>query len=258
MDASEGRIRALQRIAYGADATDAERALAVAELGELAARGAARGGVSAGPGDGRGPGNGSADATDAAATDAAATASTAAASGQVAAELGPVDEPPGRARLIRWTVVAGGICLLLGGFIGWAAGQRVPPEFASSSAAPSSSDGAGMSLESTALLPLFDRLPLAAESTRVAGVDDVIDPASVRLLATRTDGPAAFLTRTVDGENVCLVLMLPAGPSRSVCTVDGRFPVDGLSIQYNAPGYGLAVARLASTGTVAIGLIVTF
>jgi hypothetical protein len=80
----------------------------------------------------------------------------------------------------------------------------------------------------------------------------------VRLLATRVDGPAAYLARTVDGENVCLVLELPTRPSRTECTVDGLLPADGLSILYGAVGYGLSAARLDPSGTVSLGLTVTF
>ena len=76
---------------------------------------------------------------------------------------------------------------------------------------------------------------------------------SVRLLAARTDGPSAYLVRTVDGMDVCLVLVLPTG--RSVAHARRRdLPADGLAIEYGARGYGLAVARLSSAGTVALGL----
>lgn len=247
MDAGEGRIRALQRIAYGADATDAERARAVAELAELAAQGAGRDevGRAGGGGDrGNGEGTGAGDRADE--------------SGRDAAERPPNDLASGRGRLVRWTAAAGGFGLLLGAAIGWATGQRVAVDSAPPTVSAAPSEEPGTPLEETDLLPLFDRLPLAEESARVASVDDSIDPASVRLLATRVDGPAAFLTRTVDGENVCLVLLLPAGPSRMECTVEGLLPADGLSILYGAQGYGLAAARLATTGTVSLGLIVTF
>jgi hypothetical protein len=105
---------------------------------------------------------------------------------------------------------------------------------------------------------LFDRLPPAEESARVAAVDEAIDPASVRLLATRVDGPAAYLARTADGDNVCFVLVLPDGPPRSECTVDGHLPADGLSILYGAEGYGLSAARLDPSGTASLGPVVTF
>ncbi len=163
----------------------------------------------------------------------------------------------GRGRLLRWTISAGGVGLLLGAILGWGAGQRTPADPAFPSAASESADP-GTPLEDTALLQLFDRLPLADESTRVAAVDDVIDPASVRLLATRVDGPAAYLARTADDENVCLVLLMPDRPPRSECTVDGRLPADGLSILYGAEGYGLAAAQLDPTGSVSLGLVVSF
>jgi hypothetical protein len=245
VDASEGRIRALQRLAYGVEATDAERARAVDELAELAARGAGPDEVQvASPADQAGGRAMSADAADEA-------------TGAASAEPAPNDVASGRGRLARWTITAGAVGLLLGGALGWSAGQGAPADTASPTA-PSSSADPGTPLEESDLLPLFDRLPLAEESARVAAVDDAIDPASVRLLATRVDGPAAYLARTTDGENVCLVLTLPAGPSRSECTVDGLLPADGLSILYGAQGYGLSAARLAPTGTVSLGLIVTF
>ena len=247
MDASEGRIRELQRLAYGVEATDAERAQAVDELAELAARGAGPDEVQVGdPADQAGGRTMSADAADDA-------------PGPASAEQTPDDVASGRGRLVRWTIAAGAVGLLLGAALGWGAGQRVPADSSSpSTAAPSESADPGTPLEDTDLLAVFDRLPPAAESTRVASVDDTIDPASVRLLATRVDGPAAYLARTTDGENVCLVLVLPAGPSRSECTVDGLLPGDGLSILYGAEGYGLSAARLSSTGTVSLGLIVAF
>ena len=100
---------------------------------------------------------------------------------------------------------------------------------------------------------MFDRLPPAATSEQVARLVDVIDPESVRLLATRVDGPAAYLARTVDGEDVCLVLVLPDAPTRSECTVDGHLPAGGLSILYGAQAYGLSAALLDPTGTVSLG-----
>jgi hypothetical protein len=246
VDASEGRIRALQRLAYGVEATDAERAQAVDELAELAAR-------STGPDEVQ-----VADPADQAGGRTMSEEVADDAPGPASAEGAPNDEAAsGRGRLVRWTIAAGAVGLVLGAAVGWGAGQRVPVDLPST-AAPSESEDPATPLEDTDLLAVFDRLPPAVESTRVASVDDTIDPASVRLLATRVDGPAAYLARTTDGENVCLVLLLPAGPSRSECTVDGLLPADGLSILYGAEGYGLSAARLSSTGTVSLGLIVAF
>jgi hypothetical protein len=246
VDASEGRIGELQRLAYGAHVTDAERASAIDELAELAARGAgnddARG---AGPADEAGVHTVAVDAADAAAGPSPGAGT-------------PNDDGPGRRRLVRWTVASGAFGLLIGAVLGLGAGQRLAVDSASSTATPSASAEPGAVLEETEILRVFDRLPPAAESTQVAAVDDVIDPASVRLLATRVDGPAAYLARTTDGEDVCLVLLMPDGTPRKECTVDGRLPADGLSILYGAEGYGLSAARLSHTGMVSLGLIAAF
>lgn len=236
MDAIEGRIRALQRIAFGADATDAERARAITELAELAVSGADR---------------------DEAERTSSVSVHDDGTEASAAAEPAPIDASPRRGRLVRWVVAAGTVGLLLGGALGWTAGQQ-GADPAASTVGPSPPADPPTPLEETGLLPLFDRLPPAEESTRVATADEAIDPASVRLLATRVDGPAAYLARMEDGENVCFVLMLPAGPPRSECTVDGLLPADGLTILYGAVGYGLSAAELDPSGTVSLGLTVTF
>jgi hypothetical protein len=167
----------------------------------------------------------------------------------------PVDDHANRRRVVRWAAVAGLVGISLGAALGWTAGQRVPERSTSSPTLYAEwTPAPGVPLGDTLLLPLFDRLPLADEAPRVAGLDDDIDESSVRLLAVRTDGPSAYFVRTVDGVDVCLVLVLPNGPFRRACTVNGIFPLDGLAVEYGARGYGLAVARLSSAGTVALGL----
>ena len=265
VNAIERRIRALQRIAYGADSSDEERARAAAELAELTApppevapRDA---GSESGPPSSPDQGLRADERADAAgATELSGDASASDAESSEGFAGVAADDDSTRRRLIRWAAIAAGIGLVVGVALGWAAGQREPETSTSSSRLfdEANSPDPGMPLDDTALLPLFDRLPLAAEAIRVASIDDSIDEASVRLLASRTDGPSAFLARTVDGSDVCLVLLLPAGPFRRACTAGGIVPIDGLAIQYEAEGYGLAVARLSSAGTVALGLIVQF
>jgi hypothetical protein len=143
--------------------------------------------------------------------------------------------------------------------IGWGIGQLVPADSTPSPTVDqSAAAGSGTSLDATDLLPLLGRLPTAAEAARVATVDAMIDPESVGRLATRVDGPAAFLASTRDGEDVCLVLLMPSGPSRSACTLDGRLPIDGLRIEYYADGYGLVSAHLDPSGAIELGLSVPF
>ncbi len=256
MDSNEDRIRTLQRIAYGADATDAERAGAVAELEALQSR-AAVGARSGSGGDGGGPQGSS--TPDAPPAPSAAPAWPA-----------PAEHRPHRATgLARWALVAALLGVVVGGAIGWGVGQRVPAETTSTSTSTSTSTGAagadgaapaveGMPLESTDLLPLMGRLPTADEAARVARLDPPMDPESVGLLATRADGPTAFIARTVDGVDLCLVVLMPSGPSRSACTVVGRFPIRGLRIEYYADGYGLVAAHLDDSGAVELNLSVPF
>ena len=229
MDASEDRIGTLQRIAYGADATDAERALAVAELATLATPDRHRDGE-------------------------LADVVVAAPGGQAQHPGATASRTAGGSRLIRWSAAAGLAGLLLGATLGWVAGRGIPTESAGPTpTAPLDPADPGTPLEDTELLAVFDRLPPAAASEQVARLVDVIDSESVRLLASRVDGPAAYLARTVDGENVCLVLVLPDAPTRSECTVDGHLPAGGLSILYGAQAYGLSAALLDPTGTVSLG-----
>jgi hypothetical protein len=268
VDANERRIRSLQRIAYGADSSDADRATAAAELAELAASDRAESAaVPVEPSDlGDGPlglppaaASAGLARADAAGSDAAGphTADPDATTTEDELRSGAGSDIATHRRVVRWAAVAGVVGIALGAALGWAAGQRVPERSTSSPTLYAEfSPAPGMMLDDTALLPLFYRLPLAEEAARVAGIDDDIDESSVRLLARRTDGPAAYLARTVDGVDVCLVLLMPAGPFRRACTSDGIFPLDGLAIEYGAEGYGLAVARLSSAGTVALGLVV--
>jgi hypothetical protein len=243
VDPREGRIRALQRVAYGADTTDAERARAVAELAELSEH------TSDGTVAGSGRGTGTTEPVPA--TDAAPARS--------AAEPAPTEDPLRRTRLGRWGLGVGAIGLVFGVAIGWGIGQLLPADSTPSSTVdPSFAAVAGTPLDATDLLPLLGRLPTAAEAARVASVDAAIESETVALLATRADGPAAFLASTIDGDDVCLVLLMPSGPSRSACTVDGRLPIEGLRIVYYADGYGLVWAHLEPSGAIELGLSVPF
>ncbi|KRC61511.1 hypothetical protein ASE14_11685 [Agromyces sp. Root81] len=246
MDSSEDRIRALQRVAFGVDATADQRAQALAELAAL---------------DSDPERQGSAE-TDAAAAAGATAAPAPPGSGSTGAESTGAGstgaDDAGRRRLIRWTVAAAAAGIALGGLLGWIVASVLAESEAPSAGPPAATADPGLPLEDTELLAMFDRLPPAAESARVAAVEDAIDPESVRLLATRVDGPTAFLARTAEGGDVCLVILLPNGTARSECTVEGRLPSDGLTISYGAYGYGLAAAQLDPTGSVSLGLVISY
>lgn len=252
------RIARLQRLAYGADVPQPERDRAAAELAELAARGVAADRAAADLAAG-------ADATRRRGGAGPAEVPTHPDAGPTTPDAADDEADAGRdgafvpARLVPWMIALAAVGLAAGAVIGLGVGRQVPGDSAvTSPVGPSSSAEPGTPLGETDLLPLFDRLPRAAEAERVARIDTWIDPASVRLIASRSDGPAAYLARTIDGEDVCLVLLLPAGPSPSTCTVDGLLPMDGLRIRYDSEGYGFAVAGIDRLGTVQLGLIVSF
>ena len=253
-------IAELQRMAYGADTPDTVRARASAELAELAA--------AAG---GRHP---SAAAT---ARDVAAVAE-----GVPDPGTGPESTPDGTTGERRpdpagpdpvvddgvrrwgghWTAIAGVAGLLVGAALG-VAGSRLAPaesEVTTADIAPTGprpgSGEPGTPLQASGLLLLFDRLPPVEETGEVelAAAED-LDPASVRLLASRADGPTAYLARTSDGTDVCLVLLLPQTDApRGRCTTGGMMPVQGLRISHAAPSLGFVVAILNPSGTITLGL----
>jgi len=242
-------IAELQRLAYGADTPDTVRARASAELAELAAEGVPdrgtepratpTGTTGERPPDPAGP--------DPAGPDPVAD---------------PVADAGVRPRGAHWTAIAGIAGLLVGAVLGVATSRMAPAEseLTTVDIAPTGprygSGEPGTPLEATGLLFLFDRLPPVEDTGEVerAAMQD-IDPASVRLLASRTDGPAAYLARTSDGTDVCLVLLLPpTDPPQGRCTTSGVMPVEGLRIYHAAPTRGFVVAILNPAGTITLGL----
>lgn len=249
------RIARLQRLAYGADTPDPDRARAVDELAELAATGRGDDLHAA-------PGERFARAAASEAPDADATTS----------EPSPDPHGPGpgvevvlRARPPRGSVLLGLAGLVVGAAIGaavgTAVGRSVPPESGPESAdvAPTGpafgSGEPGTPLGGTLLPVLFERLPPVADTAPLDQALGGIDPASVHLLATRADGPAAYLARTSEGTDVCLVLLVASeGPAQGTCTAGGLMPAGGLRIRYASPTEGFVVAILNSAGTITLGL----
>jgi len=260
-------IAELQRLAYGADTPDTVRARASAELAELAASsGASRPRATTPARDATvegAPHRG----TESRATPGGTTGERPPdPAGPDPAGPDPVADPVAdagvRPRGAHWTAIAGIAGLLVGAVLGVATSRMAPAEseLTTVDIAPTGprygSGEPGTPLEATGLLFLFDRLPPVEDTGEVerAAMQD-IDPASVRLLASRTDGPAAYLARTSDGTDVCLVLLLPpTDPPQGRCTTSGVMPVEGLRIYHAAPTRGFVVAILNPAGTITLGL----
>ncbi|HEY9365751.1 MAG TPA: hypothetical protein VIP55_03875 [Agromyces sp.] len=199
------RIARLQRIAFGADASESERHSAAAELEELRraeadaaaeheARSALAAGRTAGPGHGEltetGPGSSAFE--------------------PLAASV-PTD-----ARGIRWAIAAGVVALALGLGIGWQLGGRsVPPAETTSTAGPDASVAvptapATVPLGETRMVGSLDRAQAEPDLLDPEFVQTyLLDGGSSRRLLSRPDGLVVY-SAVRDGE-LCLVATWTAG-----------------------------------------------
>lgn len=255
--AHDERMRRLQRIAYGAVASDAERAAAVAELDGLRREreGAEREGAEGDLGE---------RAAAAAALPAARAQPT---PGAPAAHAHDVDRPPASTRF-TWAIAAGVAALIVGMAVGWQVGLRHHELDGHHLLAVDSPDldlavGQVMpvSIEAAPAAEVFDRAPDPADVPVGLDREDLLSD-SYRLLSTRSDGVRIYAARTLDSANVCVVIALPlvetpsegvvAGGSASSCTHDGRFPGEGLTIGFSGQGRGAIRAAWSVDGSVSV------
>ncbi|MEI5582877.1 MULTISPECIES: hypothetical protein [unclassified Agromyces] len=222
----------LQRVAYGADASDDERAAALGALASLA-------GGTAGPAA-RAPGGGPVPAPGAS---AGATAG-ATPSGDAA----PTTAGPGaweRRRAVRLAVASAATALLVGGAAGWALGIA---------AGPSTAAGDDTPVERTQAWQVFDRRAGDGDLVRHPPPEEDVelDDSSRRLLLTRSDGVRLVAARTADRTDACLILVLPVGRPGIACTESGRFPADGLRAEVSARAIGEYLAVWHADGRVTV------
>lgn len=233
-DDLDQRMARLQRLAYGADTPDAERAAAAAELAALRAHDAVH---AAGAAPARAVGS----IEDEQAVQPVAVPAAASAGSSAGAPAG--SPQPG----VRRALVSSAAALVAGIAIGWGVGSAVEP-----------SEGAdvGVPVAGTAAWEVFDRPATDGDFVRHPGplVDIGTDDASRRLLLTRSDGVRLIAARTTDGENACLLLALPVGHPATACTEDGRFPRDGLRAEISVQGVGVYLAGWAPDGHAEINL----
>jgi hypothetical protein len=219
--ALDERLRRLQRIAYGAVASSAERAAALAELDALRRAAAA------------------ADDEDDAASgplepapvhEKTPTGSTRATSEWIAAS------DAASVRRFRWAVTAGTAALLVGIAVGWQLGVRAAaPDAgvteqalgaASSIGDTQPSAGMPVPVAGSAALAVFDR---AAQPTDTPPVDpgEWVDASTTRLLAIAEDGVAVYGAKAPasgGSGDVCIVLVHPGVEAGGSCTTSGVFP----------------------------------
>ena len=238
MDGSDDeRIRRLQRIAYGANASAEERSAALDDLERLEQRDVASANASA-----AGPTRDGADGSESSfgsesdiAVDATAT---------------PASRRSSRFA-IRAGLIAGAAALVVGigaGFaVGWQSRPSEPME--TGAAGPSAPVELGPRLHADvfASMPIaletdaarvFDRAPTPVDTpgveTPLAEVTSLVEPIETRLLTTNSDGTGVFGAR--DDTDICLIAVFTDGGAASVCTQRGRFPTEGLRMSAGGPG----------------------
>lgn len=227
------RIAELQRRAYGAGATDAERHAALAELERRHRLGPTARAEPADPIDsGHGDREPDADAE----------------RGTPPGGAAPPSEPLTAPRsLVRVSAVIGVIALATGLGVGWAAGTVAAPEHgpdgAASSAAASADEDVAFVLPAAPVERVSEPVPLAeapamavfhreqveSDRTPMGAADPMFDPLTQRRLVTLDDG-GVFSAALDEAGMICLAFDLPDVGGSSICTGESSFPPEGFSM----------------------------
>ncbi|MEI5582874.1 MULTISPECIES: hypothetical protein [unclassified Agromyces] len=230
-DERDERMARLQRLAYGAGASEEERTAAAAELAALQESSTA---------DREGPGVLSAPAD----RPEPGVAAIEPMAPQPGAPPVPAVRSGERSR-VGAVLAAATAALVAGGVVGWALGSTTEP-----------SEGAdvGIPVAETAAWEVFDRPVTEGDFVRYPAplVDIDADDTTRRLLLTRSDGVQLVAVRTSDGEDACLVLAVPVGRPATACTEDGLFPGDGLMTEISVQGVGVYLAGWDPDGSARI------
>ena len=227
------RIADLQRLAYGAGATDSERHAALAELERTDPVGLT---AQAQPADPISPAHEDRE------LDAAA------ASGRASGgEAGPSEPPTAPWGLVRTSAIIGVIALGTGLGVGWAAGSVTAPDpgpVSPASSADSSADqdvvlvlpdpnriervSEPVPLAEAPAMAVFEREQVETDRTPIAtGGDPMFDPLTQRRLITLADG-GVFSAALDEAGMICLAFDRPEGGGAAVCTGETSFPPEGL------------------------------
>lgn len=232
-DVRTARLAELQRLAYGAGGSDAERAAAASELAALRAE------VGSVPTDASGDTQ-PADAVGAT-TDAASDLS---ADDDALVEASGAAERRAHRRLVAVGAIAAATGLLLGGLGGWQLAERAAA--AAAEAAPRPGTVAALS-DSDVLLPqeipvdgtgAYRALLLDDGATTLPAMwtdDPTIDADTAHRLRAATGGIEVYGMMTSDHEDLCLLIMYTDGGAMS-CTDRGVFPPLGLTLSAS-PSY---------------------
>jgi len=247
---SGSRRARLERLVYGAEASEEERAAAERELAALQ-RDDARAGADASTAA-------VGEATDAPPGPAPAAESEASehSSGLRAlpdATAGVTSAPPKawyRSRTLLVAASAAVFGLAIGGLAGWQLSRAA------------SADGTlGTPVVGSGAAALLDRSSDFDDRPAIFDAESGIDRDSLRRIASVDSGVVVYGSRSTDGKELCLALIWERmGGGGSTCTHGGRIPPNGLSLEMgtNDPAVenGLITLRASwfADGTVQIGI----
>lgn len=259
--AHDERLRHLQRIAYGAVTSSAERAAALAELDAMRreqAHADAEAEADASP-----PAEPSSPLQE-----KTPTGSTRAVSEWIAAS------DAASVRRFRWAVAAGTAALLVGIAVGWQLGTRTAgPEAgavdqalgASASIAAGTPDGLVLRVVESPAYDVFDRPAQPTDAlppiVQEDWADGWLDTSTLRLLATTADGVGVYGAKAVPGgrsadigpDDVCLVVVRSGGTG-GTCTQQGVFRDGELWTDFYVEGDGLVRAEWHADGAVLVSV----
>lgn len=254
------RLRHLQRIAYGAVASSAQRGAALAELDQLRQEAAA-----AAADDER---DAASDPLEPAlAREKTPTGSTRAVAEWIAAS------DAASVRRFRWVVAAGTAALLVGVAVGWQLGTRPTPSEPSAVGQPlgaaasigtATPDGSPPKVVGSPAYAVFDRPARPSDIPPATGegwADGRLDTATWRLLTTTPDGVGVYAAKAVPGgpsgaggpEDVCLVVVRDDGTGGS-CTQQGVFHGGELWTELSLRSGGIVRAEWHADGAVLVSV----
>lgn len=217
------RLHRLQRLAYGAGASETDRAAALAELEALRRERATSGRATSEAPEVVSSRRGDGDTADAAA-----------------------------AKPLKWAIAAIAAALVIGVALGWPVGARVTD---GSPSPPNSSTGQGhdaslVPVADTGALRLFETSATSADAPPDAYPRDSVAPTEYRRLLTRPDGVSLHIARLHGDAAICAVVTLPGEFTASTCTRDGMFPRSGLWVEVFIEGdLGLVRGAIQPDGT---------
>ncbi|GGI45108.1 hypothetical protein BCL57_000796 [Agromyces flavus] len=233
------RIAELQRVVYGAGASDDERAAAVDEL------------------EGLRPALSRAEAADSRSAGAAPDVETTTV-GSPTADPNPdldadaEDLAGSRSTTLQWAALAGAVALAVGVGIGWLFGVQTAATLTPGAAPAAAPDddvtfelapaqpAEPTSLEDAPAMAVFERAQVPEDLP--SSTHPEIDPSSYRRIATLPDGASVHAAHQDDANQICLHVERPDHGASSMCMAERDFATDGMTLDSEIGGMSYRIS----------------